>query len=168
MAKRTRKKDIRGGIAVKAWKMAIKGYDYGTISKEIGFTSTSVNLYLKARFKKEASEIWSEIIRSVGVCEVCGKTCIKLNAHHILEKSKWTHLRFDLNNGVCLCEDHHTMNPILSPHNNVVSSDNFLTWMRKNKNKKYQYYLDHKDDQLFQEIDYETEYYRLKDVMNER
>ena len=45
---------------------------------------------------------WKEAVRSIGYCESCGSTK-KLEAHHILEKSKFPHLIHDINNGKCLC-----------------------------------------------------------------
>lgn len=33
----------------------------------------------------------------------------KLQVHHILEWSKFPHLRYSVNNGIALCKQHHTM-----------------------------------------------------------
>jgi len=40
-------------------------------------------------------------------CVECGKTNCKLNAHHILSFSKYKNKRFDINNGITLCEECH-------------------------------------------------------------
>lgn len=33
----------------------------------------------------------------------------KLQIHHVLEWSKFPHLRYDVNNGITLCKQHHSM-----------------------------------------------------------
>lgn len=57
--------------------------------------------------KKQALELWSQIIRSKGICEYCGKPSRRLNAHHILSKKHYPEFIFELQNGICLCWSHH-------------------------------------------------------------
>lgn len=59
----------------------------------------------KKKLIKKADKLWSEIIRSKGRCEVCGRTDT-LNAHHIVSRSNH-YLRHETRNGVCLCALHH-------------------------------------------------------------
>jgi hypothetical protein len=54
---------------------------------------------------KELDTLWSEIIRSRGKCEKCGRTDT-LAAHHYHRRVKFN-TRWDLENGVCLCFYHH-------------------------------------------------------------
>jgi len=42
-------------------------------------------------------------------CVVCGSVGKKLNAHHIKEWVKFPELRFDINNGVTMCEECHKL-----------------------------------------------------------
>ena len=65
-------------------------------------------------WKRKADKLWAEIIRSIGYCFVCGTTK-NLQAHHIVPKER-EELRWDLNNGVCLCATHHRWCRIISAH----------------------------------------------------
>lgn len=72
-----------------------------------------LNTLIKQPKEKELLELWQEIIKCrVGYkCEFsnCYKTQppYKLDAHHIYSKGRFKHLKFDLDNGICLCVKHH-------------------------------------------------------------
>ena len=55
-------------------------------------------------------KLWSEIvkIRAGHKCEYCGSTK-NLNSHHVFTRVNAS-LRWDVDNGVCLCADHHRFN----------------------------------------------------------
>ena len=55
---------------------------------------------------KKLDRAWSAQIRSFGCCEICGKTDT-LNAHHIVGRRN-RNVRWDLDNGMCLCSGCHT------------------------------------------------------------
>jgi len=40
-------------------------------------------------------------------CQKCGKRGVKLSSHHIIKWSESEELRYDLNNGICLCYECH-------------------------------------------------------------
>jgi len=40
-------------------------------------------------------------------CQHCGKTHCTINAHHIKSAKDYPDLRYDINNGICLCEQCH-------------------------------------------------------------
>jgi hypothetical protein len=97
--------------------------------------------------KNKADKLWSEIIRSKGKCEVCGKPAN--NPHHIIGRKNLT-LRWDLRNGCLLCFQHHTGGN-QSAHND---SQWFLNeWMVNNRTLDYNY-LWEKKTELSTNIDY--------------
>ena len=49
---------------------------------------------------------WSKWIKRNGKCQICQSTK-HLHAHHLLFRSFYPQLVFNLNNGICLCEKHH-------------------------------------------------------------
>lgn len=51
------------------------------------------------------------------ICQCCGKVGIQFNAHHIKAFSKYTKLRFDVNNGITMCLDCHDSTHEGSLHN---------------------------------------------------
>jgi hypothetical protein len=140
--------------------MSVEGQDDQTIAESIGFVTSAVRDYLRARYKTEADKLWSDKIRAVGYCQICGNRD-NLNAHHLLEKSVWTHLRYDVSNGVCLCCSCHTLNPVLSAHHNPVSTDNFIEYLNQNMSSTYRYFKRHKTDKTFYAIDYREAYLEL-------
>lgn len=42
-------------------------------------------------------------------CQICEKKGVYLNSHHIYSFDKFIDSRYDLNNGITLCEFHHSM-----------------------------------------------------------
>ncbi len=160
MTRKTTSK-LQGGMASKAWRMIQKGTDYTTIAKAIGHTSTAIKAYARKKYKEEATKLWAEEIKATGACEVCSRTD-NLNAHHLLSKSVWPHLRYSLSNGVCLCGGHHTMDREICPHGSMPAMERFLEWLQFERYGQYQWYEEHKHDQKYQSIDYEQAYLELK------
>lgn len=85
----------------------------------------------KATIKKKLDTLWSQIIRSKGSCEVCGKT-ENLNAHHLIGRRDLS-LRWELMNGVCLCAGCHTFK-LRSAHQDPIW---FHQWLLENKGQDY-------------------------------
>jgi len=101
----------------------------------------------KSTLKTKCDKLWSEIIRSKGKCEVCGKPAN--NPHHIIGRKNLT-LRWGLRNGCLLCFQHHTGGN-QSAHNDPLW---FQDWMRKNRKKDLNYLM-LKRMELATKIDYE-------------
>lgn len=64
-------------------------------------------------------------------CEYCNKT-EKLNAHHIFSRSNYV-VRWDLDNGVCLCVSHHIFGK-MSFHKSPIE---MLEWLKKKRGNKW-------------------------------
>ncbi len=85
------------------------------------------------KIKKRLDKLWSQIIRSKGSCEICGKTEY-LNAHHVIGRRKLA-TRWDLRNGACLCSSCHTFSQN-SAHQNPIWFDQ---WLRNNRPEDYKH-----------------------------
>lgn len=87
----------------------------------------------RQKYKKRLDILWALIIKQrVGaICEYEG--CIKktyLNSHHIFGKRNMA-TRFDLENGICLCSGHHTLN-MFSAHQSPAFED----WIKEHIGKE--------------------------------
>jgi len=60
------------------------------------------------RYTKEYKQ-WKESVYKLynHTCQECGKTHCKVHAHHIKSAKDYPDLRYDINNGICLCEQCH-------------------------------------------------------------
>ena len=78
--------------------------------------------------KKQLDDLWRDIVkqRAGFVCEYesCNKKTY-LNSHHIFRKRNMA-TRWDLDNGLCLCSGHHTLNNFSAHH-----SPEFTDWIKK-------------------------------------
>lgn len=81
--------------------------------------------------KKACDSLWGKIIRGrSGACEYCGLTDERqLNAHHIFPRGRLA-TRYDLDNGICLCINHHTFSKDFSAH---VTGLEFAEWITNRK-----------------------------------
>jgi len=70
----------------------------------------------------------SEIIRSRGRCEVCGRTTT-LQPHHIYSRSRMS-VRWDKDNLCCLCSGCHTLSSKLSAHKTPIDFIDYITSIR--------------------------------------
>lgn len=80
----------------------------------------------KLRNKKKADDLWSEAVKvNYGYkCAYCG-TSDNLNSHHIYTRSRMA-TRWDMDNGICLCADHHTFSQEFSAHKTPAK---FYAWL---------------------------------------
>lgn len=72
--------------------------------------------------------VWSKLIKlKDGLkCKVCGRTD-GLSSHHIHGRGKLS-TRWDLDNGLTLCDEHHTKSGDFSAH---LTPEKFKIWLKK-------------------------------------
>lgn len=75
-------------------------------------------------------KLWSEIVKTKAgnKCENCGKTFC-LNSHHYLGRRDYK-LRWNLDNGFCLCSGCHTFSSVFSAHQ---TPHLFCEWARNKR-----------------------------------
>lgn len=78
---------------------------------------------------KICDKLWATAVKRAGKCEVEGCTGSPLQAHHIIPRTCWA-LRFDLENGVCLCKRHH----LYWAHKDAIG---FTEWVKNKRDLKY-------------------------------
>jgi len=94
-----------------------------------------IKKFNKSKFGKKLDIAWSLAVkkRAGYKCEVCGKTDT-LNSHHIVGRRNHT-VRWELDNGVCLCVSHHKFG-LQSAHED---SPWFTEWLKENKPNEYKH-----------------------------
>lgn len=82
----------------------------------------------KQQMKKYDTK-WSYLVkvRAWNKCEIPWCTRWNLNSHHIFTRMNYT-TRFDLDNWICLCSRHHTLNPRFSAHKTPTE---FTEWIKE-------------------------------------
>lgn len=86
---------------------------------------------------RKQKEDWMNAVRERDnyTCQICLKDCGKhSHSHHILPK-QLAEFRYDINNGITLCFNHHKVGAY-SPHQNALW---FSIWLKKNKPEQYTY-----------------------------
>ena len=80
---------------------------------------------------KKLDELWGEIVRSKGYCELCGRKPpeVILHAHHIFSRRHFS-TRWDIKNGVCLCHGCH----IYKAHKDIQE---FADWVQEHLGVEY-------------------------------
>ena len=72
-------------------------------------------------------------------CEICGNTEGTVYHHHIA-KSTCKALRYDLNNMVILCPQHHNFSNEIAAHSvNAYAQRKYMEWVENNKPEQYKY-----------------------------
>ena len=87
---------------------------------------------MKKTLIKKLDTAWSNRIKQYGMCEVCGKTKI-LNAHHFHGRRCYS-VRWDIDNGFCLCVGCHKFSPKFSAHETPAE---FVTWAIEQRGQKW-------------------------------
>ena len=77
---------------------------------------------------------WSELVKlkANNRCEYCGSPN-NLQSHHIHTRKKKS-TRWHIENGVCLCEDHHVYSPEFSAHR---TEKEFMEWLENDRGEAF-------------------------------
>lgn len=102
---------------------------------------------------KKMDVLFSKIVRSVGQCEWCGRKDGVLQCAHIIGRAN-KHVRFDLENAVCLCYRCH----IHKAHKEPVA---FIDWINQRFGDDLIPSLKERANSL-EPVDYECIYEKLK------
>ena len=133
----------------------------------------------RKQWKEKCDGLWSIIVRSVGYCEICGRSGaprkdgrpIKgLDPHHLLGKGAYPQFWHDVNNGVSLCVRCHIWGSEVGgvricAHGDIEQLTNFWAWIEKNKPATHEWYLENKDNKKSVVVDYEEKYAELQEMM---
>jgi hypothetical protein len=73
---------------------------------------------IRLRYERKLDKLWSKKIKMIfnNKCWVCGSDKF-LNSHHIISRNA-KELRWDIENGICLCSKHHRYSFDISAHQN--------------------------------------------------
>jgi hypothetical protein len=99
---------------------------------------------------KKLDDLWSKKVKGIGICEMCGRRDY-LNAHHIYSRSNRS-VRWDLNNGICLCSGHHTL---CNDSAHKAPAD-FIDWVKDYRGKEWWEKLVKAKNEINKFQDYET------------
>lgn len=97
---------------------------------------------------KKLDKSWSEKVREYGMCEKCHKLS-PLNAHHFYSRSVRS-VRWDTDNGFCLCVGCHTFSSKFSAHKTPAE---FVEWAIERRGKKWYDRLKKRKNQTVKYID---------------
>lgn len=93
------------------------------------------------KIHKQLFKLWSLKVRNLAnnTCEYCNATNVPLDAHHLISrKIKDSALKWDVNNGICLCKGKcHKFGNNSFHKNPIVTMD----WLRLHQEYKYYYCL---------------------------
>jgi hypothetical protein len=110
---------------------------------------------------KKLDDLWSKIVKSDGKCELAGVDgygpCAgPLNAHHIFGRRNFS-VRWDLDNGICLCVSHHHFGRFSAEGSPTV----FTNWLIQERGGEWHDDLKFKANQVVRNIDKEAVYKEL-------
>lgn len=88
----------------------------------------------KKKLAKECDKLWSELIkmRAGNVCEKCGRAKT-LNSHHVYSRSNKS-VRWDVDNGCCLCAGCHALSSTFSAHKTPIE---FVEWIKDKRGETW-------------------------------
>lgn len=129
-------------------------------------------------YKDKADALFSDIIRSIGYCQIClkqgrerkdGLKVLGLHVHHLIERAQIGY-RFNIQNGVSVCVACHGSMPmyrnkVANFHGTQEQRDNTLERLKKMCPEKYNWYMENKGiKKRTMEVSYKFVYDLLKET----
>ena len=105
----------------------------------VKYKRVKVKLPKRSTLINKADGLWRDIIKADGICERCGAKGVRLEAHHIMGRARFS-LRWDLRNGISLCFRCHYPDGMHSE--NVVKVKEFLKWIESYRPDDWKYLED--------------------------
>lgn len=108
---------------------------------------------MKKALIKKLDKAWADKVKEFGKCVYCGKT-ERLNAHHFFSRSCRS-VRWDLENGFCLCVGCHTFSSKFSAHKTPAE---FVEWAIDERGMDWYNDLKYRKNSIvkFKDYDFET------------
>jgi len=113
--------------------------------------------------KDKCNKLWAMVViaKAGGRCQLCGSAAMwsdVLDAHHLYPKGSRPHLRFDTDNGICLCR----MNCHRKAHDHPKM---FLELLKQFAPAKYEWYMANEDNCKGESHDYDAIWNELNDKL---
>ena len=115
---------------------------------------------INLKWRVSADSLWSRVVKREApgqLCEVTGCTRLGSHAHHIIGRQNLL-TRYEIKNGIRLCNLHHTDSPDFSAHK---TSQDFMAWLEQAKPEQFQWVMEHKFKLTFEQVDYKLCYDKL-------
>ena len=90
--------------------------------------------------------LWSKLVKEKAhhICERCGKR-ESLNSHHVFGRRSYS-VRWDIDNGVCLCASCHRFSSVFSAHETPTL---FTEWVIKKRGRRWYTKLDKRHNEIY-------------------
>ena len=123
---------------------SIEGYCKAKMPK---ITTGRVATVLHSYYEGVADDIWAIKVKELEGfrCAVCKQSDKQLNSHHLIGR-KNSNYRFDIDNGICLCSEHHTLGNSISAHGSTDVTDRFMSWLMEKRADQYEWFCENRDN----------------------
>jgi len=119
-------------------------------------TTERIKTVLRKHLFGLCDDLWSEAVklRDGGRC-VISKKNTGLNSHHLIGRNNYFY-RWDINNGVTLAADHHTLGGNIAAHGATDVTERFAEWMEENRMEQWEWFQLHKNNKQSSKLDVYT------------
>ncbi len=110
-------------------------------------TTDRVATVLHSHYEGVADDVWAIKVKEKedSKCAVCKQGDKQLNAHHLIGR-KNSNYRYDLDNGIALCCEHHTLGNSISAHGSTDVTDRFMDWLKGQRPEQWEWFIENRDN----------------------